>query len=194
MRCLPLPLLRERKPMPIVPVRGRRSNTATTPDLSDPTAHEADPPTQELRSGPAEPDPGNRVGYGRPPKHSRFQPGKSGNPKGRPKRAKNLKTIVRAVMEEMVRVRSSNGERRVSRAEALVLKTLELASKDNLRATERLLEWYQDAVPDEVAHEARQPRSEELTQTDEAILTELRKSIEAELLAGGAEGDTEEPS
>ena len=25
------------------------------------------------------------VGYGKPPKHSQFQKGKSGNPKGRPK-------------------------------------------------------------------------------------------------------------
>jgi hypothetical protein len=28
----------------------------------------------------------DKVGYGRPPKHSRFKPGVSGNPKGRPKR------------------------------------------------------------------------------------------------------------
>ena len=25
------------------------------------------------------------VGYGKPPKHSRFKPGQSGNPKGRPR-------------------------------------------------------------------------------------------------------------
>ncbi|MCB1328394.1 MAG: hypothetical protein KDK28_02565 [Maritimibacter sp.] len=29
------------------------------------------------------------VGYGKPPKHSRFRPGESGNPKGRPKGSKN---------------------------------------------------------------------------------------------------------
>lgn len=32
---------------------------------------------------------GYEVGYGKPPKHSRFGPGKSGNPKGRPKGSKN---------------------------------------------------------------------------------------------------------
>ena len=32
---------------------------------------------------------GYEVGYGKPPKHSRFRPGKSGNPKGRPKGSKN---------------------------------------------------------------------------------------------------------
>ena len=34
------------------------------------------------------------VGYGRPPIESRFQPGQSGNPKGRRKRQRNLKTVV----------------------------------------------------------------------------------------------------
>ncbi len=32
------------------------------------------------------------VGYGKPPRHTRFQPGRSGNPRGRPKDTKNLKT------------------------------------------------------------------------------------------------------
>lgn len=39
------------------------------------------------------------VGYGRPPTHTRFQPGKSGNPNGRPKGSKNTKTIL---MEELI--------------------------------------------------------------------------------------------
>jgi hypothetical protein len=30
----------------------------------------------------------SRVGYKRPPQHSKFKPGQSGNPKGRPKGAK----------------------------------------------------------------------------------------------------------
>ena len=39
------------------------------------------------------------VGYGRPPIESRFQPGQSGNPKGRQKRKRNLRgtTTVAAV-------------------------------------------------------------------------------------------------
>ncbi len=35
---------------------------------------------------------GYDVGYRKPPKHTRFKPGQSGNPRGRPKGTKNLKT------------------------------------------------------------------------------------------------------
>ena len=33
----------------------------------------------------------DKVGYKHPPKHTRFKPGQSGNPRGRPKRARSLK-------------------------------------------------------------------------------------------------------
>jgi Family of unknown function (DUF5681) len=43
-----------------------------------------------VEAAPADPD--NRVGYRRLPRHSRFQSGQSGNPRGRPKGVKSLPT------------------------------------------------------------------------------------------------------
>lgn len=40
-----------------------------------------------------------KVGYGKPPKHSQFPPGKSGNPKGRTKGARGLKTDLEAELK-----------------------------------------------------------------------------------------------
>ena len=50
------------------------------------------------------------VGYGRPPVAKQFKPGTSGNPKGRPTGAKNLKTLIREAMTGR-RGAASNAER-----------------------------------------------------------------------------------
>jgi hypothetical protein len=135
------------------------------------------PPEQE--AAPSEPE-AYDVGYRKPPRHTQFKTGQSGNPGGRPKGAKGFKTIIRSAMLEKVRVRTGGGERKVSRAEALVLKAIEMASKDNFRATERLLGWYQEAVA-EPFDESPSPDHEELSAADLATLAALRESIEAEL-------------
>ena len=36
-----------------------------------------------------------KTGYGNPPEHSRFKPGESGNPSGRPQGAKNRSTVLK---------------------------------------------------------------------------------------------------
>ncbi len=50
------------------------------------------------------------VGYGKPPAEHRFQPGKSGNPGGRPKGAKGRRATVKRVLMEKHRSRRSGGD------------------------------------------------------------------------------------
>lgn len=48
------------------------------------------------------------VGHGKPPKHSRFKPGQSGNPAGRPKKIKGLKELLDEELQEMIRADGKN--------------------------------------------------------------------------------------
>lgn len=58
------------------------------------------------------------VGYGRPPVSSQFQPNQSGNPAGRPKGSRNIRTLVRIALDEKVRV-ARNGESKLISKRAL---------------------------------------------------------------------------
>ncbi len=60
------------------------------------------------------------VGYKRPPVHTRFKPGQSGNPSGRRKGSQNLKTIFEKILKEEVSLREGNEVRKVTKAEALM--------------------------------------------------------------------------
>lgn len=121
------------------------------------------------------------IGYGRPPRHTRFKPGQSGNPKGRPKAAKGLKTIVRETLTQKVAVRTASGEKKISRINAVLHKLVELAMKGNPRAMAELLKLYGAAVPDGAANDAG-PAPEELSATDLAILEQLKASLAGEAL------------
>jgi hypothetical protein len=74
------------------------------------------------------------VGYGRPPQHSRFKPGQSGNPHGRPKHSRNFKTIIQQALTGRITVREGEKQRRITKLEGVVLRQIEGALKGSDRA------------------------------------------------------------
>jgi len=80
------------------------------------------------------------VGYARPPLHSRFKPGQSGNPKGRPKGRKNMGLILNDILKEPISIRKGNTIRKVSTAEAMVRGLVVRAMKGDAKAWNKLLE------------------------------------------------------
>lgn len=80
--------------------------------------------------------PFSQSGYGRPPKATQFKPGKSGNPKGRPKGSRNVAVALSEVFTDNIVMREGDKTRRISRLEALLRKQMELALKGDQRAAE----------------------------------------------------------
>src|SRR5258708_15377543 len=89
---------------------------------------------------PYEPsDDGFTAGYKKPPRHSRFQPGRSGNPRGRQKGVRNLGSDVKRTLEVPVRLNEQGRARRGSTQEAAPLRLRGKALKGDARSLPQLL-------------------------------------------------------
>ena len=60
----------------------------------------------------------HEVGYRKPPKSTRFKKGRSGNPRGRPKRALNVKAELLAELAETILIREQGKQKKVNKLRA----------------------------------------------------------------------------
>lgn len=79
------------------------------------------------------------VGYGRPPKHSRFKPGQSGNPAGRRTGERNVATALAAELNATVVIRENGRERKISKAEAMAKALVLKALKGDAKAFSQIM-------------------------------------------------------
>ena len=78
------------------------------------------------------------IGFGKPPKHSRFRQGLSGNPKGRPKGKRNLATVLERTLQEKVVINENGVRRTVTKLEAAVKQLVNKAAAGDLAAIRQL--------------------------------------------------------
>jgi hypothetical protein len=116
------------------------------------------------------------IGYGRAPKHTRFKPGVSGNPKGRPKGIRNFKTDVKATLEARVRIKGEKVQT-ISTRKAALLRLREKALHGDARSLDRLIALAQAYDDDEVIAAENRP-------ADDARLLEF---YQRRLVRGAAE-------
>lgn len=72
------------------------------------------------------------VGYMNPPEHTRFKKGKSGNPRGRPRKREDLNTVLHRVLNRKVRVKDN--DERLQIRDALMWKLRDLALSGDKQA------------------------------------------------------------
>ena len=116
------------------------------------------------------------IGYGRPPLHTRFRPGESGNPRGRPKGQQNAKSIVKKVLDEPVTVREGEKTRKASKFEALVQANVLKAMKGDPRASAFVITLL--TRTGQLAEADVDTASADLATDDEAIIREWRRRNE----------------
>jgi Family of unknown function (DUF5681) len=80
------------------------------------------------------------VGYKRPPRHTQFKPGESGNPNGRPKQKKSLPALLKEILFRRVSINENGKRRKVPYIEALVIKVAHMSVNGDPRARRDLLE------------------------------------------------------
>ena len=107
----------------------RKKSTSRGAKGADRTRHR-----RTTASNSAAADPDSDVGYGKPPVRRQWKPGVSGNPKGRPKKSKNMKTIARETLNGSVVLNESGRRRRISYVEAILRKQIESGLKGSEKA------------------------------------------------------------
>lgn len=81
-----------------------------------------------------------KVGYGRPPGHSQFKKGRSGNPNGRPKGSKNIATALQALLRRKFTVNDNGEKKRLTGSEVVATKLFSQAMASNPKVVLLLME------------------------------------------------------
>jgi hypothetical protein len=96
-----------------------------------------------------------RVGYKRPPLHTRYQPGECGNPKGRPKGSKNTSTLLAEELNRRMSVTESGKRQRITKGHAIVKRAVNTAISDAKVGLSMLQNLQRSEAP--AAHHAAVP-------------------------------------
>jgi len=113
------------------------------------------------------------VGRGKPPRHTRFKKGQSGNPKGRPRGSKNFYALLTKVLNERVVATLKGRQTTITKQEAILVQFVNQAVTGSFRHAQLLIikvlplmeqwaeEMSQPAVP-QYSNEKRQSLAREV--------------------------------
>ena len=91
------------------------------------------------------------IGYCRPPAHTRFKPGQSGNPAGRRKGQPSIGDLILREATRLVTVKNAGGIEKITKREALIRQLFNKAMQGDLAAARLILPYIEPAAftPDE---------------------------------------------
>lgn len=122
------------------------------------------------------------VGYRRPPKHSRFKPGQSGNPKGRPKGSRSIAALVGEELDRKVYVIEGGRRKQQSKRQLAARQLADRAAKGEIKAilTIRSMEQSSEASALSVAAVLRPSTTELSDEQYEEALADFAATLKKE--------------
>jgi Family of unknown function (DUF5681) len=116
------------------------------------------------------------VGYGKPPLHTRFQKGRSGNPKGRPRGRKNMSTLLSDALNGSVIVVENGRRKKITKREAIVTQLVNKSASADLKATQIVLAMLRDV--ESQADGSADPAA--FTEADQQIIRRIQARLRSE--------------
>ena len=107
----------------------------------------------------------DEVGYGKPPKHTRFRKGQSGNLRGRPRGSTNVQTEMKRLLVRKTKIKVNGVIQTVSTSRALCLALIQKGMAGDVRAISKIIEIAGPEMADELKATAAS-----LTSTDVEIV------------------------
>jgi uncharacterized protein DUF5681 len=122
------------------------------------------------------------VGYGRPPVHTRFKPGQSGNPKGRPRGSINLQTLLMKLALKKAAITENGRPRKISKLEVAYTQMVNKAAAGDIKSLLALVKLLEPRAPKtkkEIDQEEQQRMvAKKLTELSDEEMETLKKLLE----------------
>ena len=120
------------------------------------------------------------VGYGKPPRHSQFKKGRSGNPNGRPKGSKSVVSAVQRALSETVVINENGRRKTISKLDAAAKQLVNKAATGDPRSIQHLL----GLVTLLDGHTQQETQSPLDTDADRQVMKNFRARLMRELETG----------
>lgn len=114
-----------------------------------------------------------QIGYGKPPRLTRFKPGESGNPRGRPRGAKTLALLLDEDLKQPVTKNENGRRRRISKQAAIVKHMVNKA----LSGDPRLLQLLLNELHVREMRADSSPSGTNLDEADREVMRQIRERI-----------------
>ena len=128
-----------------------------------------------------------QVGYAKPPRKTRFEKGRSGNPAGRMKGSKNVSKLLLQALGEPVVVNENGERRRITKGEAMIKQLVNKGASGDARSIQLLLAEMRSRLESELPPDQASQETKDQLLMLERLTVEER--IELRRLIAKAQGN-----